>query len=66
MMMIKEIIGGKLNVEFKQEIKDPNHYNITPYRFTPKVAHKIVPTNFYDLGQGILDMVEEVYNKTGE
>lgn len=62
MIMIKEILGKDIDVKFINENRDPNHYTITPYRFTPKAASKIVPTDFYDLGQGILDMIEEVYN----
>ena len=63
MLMIQEIMGQKVNIIFDNDRKDPNHYDLTPYRFSPKVAWKIVPTDFYDLGQGILDLVEEIYRK---
>ncbi|MHB9073523.1 MAG: NAD-dependent epimerase/dehydratase family protein [Desulfobaccales bacterium] len=59
--MIKEILGGKVELEFKPESRDPEHYTLTPYRFTPREARKIVPNAFVDIGQGVLDLVEEVY-----
>jgi UDP-glucose 4-epimerase len=64
--MIREIMGGKVELIFEPENRDPAHYEITPYRFTPRVAHKMVPNVFIDIGQGILDMIEESFqeNKT--
>lgn len=59
--MIKEILGGKVELEFKPDARDPEHYTLTPYRFTPREARKIVPNAFVDIGQGVLDLVEEVY-----
>lgn len=61
LQMIQEIMGGKVEVEFRPEEREPDHYVITPYRFTPREAHKMVPNVFVDLGQGILDLVEESY-----
>lgn len=59
--MIQEILGGRVELEFKPEARSADHYTFTPYRFTPRAALKIVPTTFVDLGQGILELVEEVY-----
>ncbi len=64
--MIQEIMGGKVKVEFRPADRDSNHYVITPYRFTPREAHKMVPNVFVDLGQGILDLVEETYQVLAE
>ncbi|MBW1676569.1 MAG: NAD(P)-dependent oxidoreductase [Deltaproteobacteria bacterium] len=61
--MIKEILGGEVEVNLQPEKRDPIHYEMTPYRFTPRVAHKMVPNVFVDIGQGILDLVEEVYQQ---
>ena len=63
--MIREILGGKVEITFSPEQRNPEHYEMTPYRFTPRVARKIVPSVFVDIGQGILDLVEEVYLKNG-
>ncbi|MCK4304489.1 MAG: NAD(P)-dependent oxidoreductase [Candidatus Eisenbacteria sp.] len=65
MRMIQEIMGGEIQIQFRPESKDADHYSITPYRFTPREARKIVPKEFRDLGQGILDLVEEVYHANG-
>jgi UDP-glucose 4-epimerase len=64
--MIQEIMGGKVEIEFNPEQRDPEHYEMTPYRFTPRVARKMVPNVFVDIGQGILDLVEEVYLQNGQ
>ena len=62
MYMIREIIDREIEIEFSHD--DPDfaicHYSLTPYRYTPRRGNKIVPTVFIDLGQGIMDMVEEV------
>lgn len=62
MKMIQEIIGEDIDINFS--VVDPDfstyHYSLTPYRYNPKRGMKIVPTVFVDLGQGILDIIEEV------
>jgi UDP-glucose 4-epimerase len=63
--MIQEILGRKVEIAFNPEQRNPEHYELTPYRFTPRVARKIVPNVFVDIGQGILDLVEEVYLENG-
>ncbi|MHC1699619.1 MAG: NAD-dependent epimerase/dehydratase family protein [Humidesulfovibrio sp.] len=61
--LIKEILGGKLDVQFAPELFTADHYSITPYRYTPKEARKMVPTTFFDLGQGVLELIEEVHRE---
>ena len=39
-----------------------NHYGNTPYRYSPKKSMKIRPAELVDLGQGLLDLVEEIHN----
>ena len=65
LLMIKEIIGKDVHLEFNPTGDEYNqfHYSLTPYRYTPKAGHKIVPSEFVDLGQGILDLVEEENEK---
>ena len=63
--MVQEILGGKVELSFNPDQRNPEHYEMTPYRFTPRVARKIVPNLFVDIGQGILDLVEEVYLENG-
>ena len=33
---------------------------MTPYRYTHKKARKLTPSEFVDIGQGILEIVEEI------
>ena len=58
--MIFEITGVKGKVTFSEEDSLDEHYGITPYRYTPKRSKKLVPGEFVDLGEGILEMVEEL------
>lgn len=61
--MIQEILGGKIEIEFNIANKYPAHYDMTPYRFTPREGKKMVPNVFVDIGQGILDLAEEIYHE---
>jgi len=58
--MIKEILNDQIEIEYITG-NFQGHYKITPYSFKPKVAVKIVPNNFHDLGQGLLDSIYEIY-----
>ena len=37
------------------------HYNITPYTFKPRVGRKLLVNPFVDMGQGILNCIEQLY-----
>jgi UDP-glucose 4-epimerase len=55
-----EIVGRNRVVNYMGENNVSDHYGHTPYRYTPKQAKKIVPQEFVDLGQGLLDIIEEI------
>ena len=61
--MIFEIAGVKKEVIINNKAKSNDHYTMTPYRYTPKAAKKLVPDEFIDLGQGIFEIVEDIYNE---
>jgi len=61
--MIFEISGTKYDVNFIKENIPGDHYEITPYRFNPERAMKIVPREFVDIGEGILDLIEDIYRQ---
>jgi UDP-glucose 4-epimerase len=61
--MIREIFQNKITIEYSSE-PETGHYEITPYSFRPRVAKKLVASSYYDLGQGILDVIYEVYSKS--
>jgi UDP-glucose 4-epimerase len=60
--MIKEIMNDSIEIKYTNESFD-GHYKITPYSFKPKVALKITPKDYHDLGQGILDSIYEIYQE---
>lgn len=59
MMMVNEILGNKIELDFIP-VESSIHYEITPYCFKPKAGRKIVSTQFYDLGQGLLECLSEI------
>lgn len=59
MDMMFEISGKKKKINYIERDRDPDHYINTPYRFTPKTAIKLIPEEYFDLGQGILEVIEE-------
>ncbi len=60
MDLIFEIAGKKSDIVLTDMERKGYHYNLTPYRYTPKQAFKLVPSEFIDIGQGILELVEEL------
>lgn len=60
--MIKEMLNDEIELNYLEE-NFSGHYQITPYSFKPKVALKLVPKNYHDLGQGILDCIYESYQE---
>ena len=61
--MIFEIAGVKYNTYFSNNKRNNDHYETTPYRYNPQSAMKLVPDEFVDIGQGILDIVKEIHEK---
>lgn len=60
--MIKEIMQHKLTIK---QVEDNNfgHYKITPYSFHPTVAKKLVANPYIDLGQGLLECIQEIHKE---
>ena len=66
MDLIFEIIGKEKSVNYISSDAHHGHYISTPYRYTPKQAIKLVPSKFIDLGEGILELVEELNKSLDE
>lgn len=62
--MIKEILQNSVEIIYDNEHIAEDHYQITPYTFKPTVALKIIPKDFHDLGQGILECIYDQYSDT--
>ncbi|WP_345980677.1 NAD(P)-dependent oxidoreductase [Sulfurimonas sp. HSL3-2] len=61
--MINEIMQNKLSIK---QISDDNmgHYRITPYTFHPTTAKKLVANPYIDLGQGLLECIQEIHKES--
>lgn len=57
--MLAEILGVRNAVEFVAG-DQPGHYVRTPYAYQPKLGRKYVPPMHVDLGQGLLELIENV------
>jgi len=62
MVMIKEILQNRIELEFVPASSNL-HYSITPYKFNPKIARRLILNSYMDLGQGLLQCLDEVYKK---
>lgn len=60
--MIREILGKNISVKFTKK-KDPDHYDYTPYSFTPKIGRKLVNHCYLDMGQGLLECLHEMHKE---
>ncbi len=59
LQMLAEILGMPDAVEFV-EGEYAGHYVRTPYAYQPKLGRKYVPPMHVDLGQGLLQLIDEV------
>tara|TARA_Y100000816_G_scaffold79390_1_gene54146 strand:- start:3926 stop:4816 length:891 start_codon:yes stop_codon:yes gene_type:complete len=60
--MIKEMFQDDLEI-IKHPNKSKTHYKMSPYSFNPKMARKLVSNPHIDLGQGILNLIEDLHSK---
>jgi UDP-glucose 4-epimerase len=60
--MLAEILGFPDSVEFVDG-EYPGHYKRTPYAYLPKLGRKYVPSFHVDLGQGLMQLVDEARAK---
>lgn len=60
--MIREMMGGKVAVEYEPS-HCKEHYEITPYVFKPTMAKRITGRNYVDLGQGLYELLGQLYAK---
>lgn len=60
--MINEIMQNKLDIK-QLDCDNMGHYKITPYSFHPTVAKKLVANPYIDLGQGLLECIQEIHKE---
>jgi len=57
--MLAEILGLHKSIEFIAS-KQAGHYVRTPYAYQPKLGRKYAPPLHVDLGQGLLQLIDEI------
>ncbi|MCC6917231.1 NAD-dependent epimerase/dehydratase [Nitrosomonas sp.] len=62
MTMISEMMPWDVALHFDQD-KPGHHYQITPYAFQPRIGRKLVLNEHVDLGQGLLDCIQEIHQQ---
>jgi len=60
--MINEIMQNRLKIK---QISSNNmgHYKITPYSYHPTVAKKLVANPYIDMGQGLLECIQDIHDE---
>ena len=61
-LIIEEILGKKLKVVMTNE-RSSAHYDYTPYSFVPKIGSKLTSNLYTDMGQGLLECLNEITKK---
>lgn len=67
--LIQEMVGPDVEIDLQKPEagKAPppwaGHYAITPYRFKPRLARKLVSELYIDMGQGLLDCLQEIHEE---
>jgi UDP-glucose 4-epimerase len=63
-MMFQEILGRRIEIDYRRlEGPGSGHYAVTPYAFTPRPGKKLVTTQYVDMGQGLLRMIEDIHRE---
>ena len=61
--MLAEIMGNPNAVNFRNE-EYAGHYVRTPYAYLPKLGRRYAPVLHIDLGQGLLELIDDVRART--
>ncbi len=62
--MFGEILGRDLEIAY-EDVQGGNsgHYSVTPYAFQPRVGRKLTSNHYVDMGQGILQILEQLHRE---
>ena len=65
--MFSEILGREVVVEYEDAVDGQNgHYTVTPYSFQPRVGRKLTTNLSVDMGQGVLQILEQIHRENIE
>ena len=59
---VKEILGKNIEITFDSPVRDSAHYSLTPYSFIPKIGYKLTTNRYLDIGQGLLECINEIHS----
>lgn len=63
--MFGEMLNRKIKVKYLNlSGSESGHYSLTPYAFTPKLGVKLTSNEYVDMGQGLLELIQELHNNT--
>jgi len=68
LLMIREIVGPDVVIDLEppsDESTALGHYRFTPYSFRPRLGRKLVAQSYIDLGQGLIECLEEIHDASG-
>lgn len=58
--MVNEMSGGDVEIIYENS-KSETHYQVTPYSFNPRIGKKLTSNYYVDMGQGLLNIMSEIY-----
>ena len=58
--LIFEVLQLEEKINLSKGSSLTSHYKMSPYTFQPKESKKLVPKNFIDIGQGVLEIIHEM------
>jgi UDP-glucose 4-epimerase len=61
--MFSEILGREVQVDYEGISEGNGHYSVTPYSFQPRVGRKLTANLSVDMGQGILQILEQLHRE---
>ena len=59
LIMIKEVFNNKIEIEYEPGDK-LHHYQITPFSYRSELAERLTPDTYIDIGQGIIEVLNEI------
>lgn len=61
-LMVKEILQKDIDICFTDK---PSllHYTLTPYAYSARLGEKVVSNPYIDMGQGLIELIHEIYTK---
>jgi UDP-glucose 4-epimerase len=61
--MFSEILGREIAVDYVTPDIPDGHYRLTPYQYHPRVGRKLTSNLFVDFGQGMLQVLEQIFHE---